>query len=139
MVWPDSYCPRDVIHSRFQITPEGRVILVSPRFRPGVPFTLGSFWVSAATRSIVEPDIFPMPPVPEMHQINSKSSHDNFKLPPLINVVDVYLDATTDLLWLLDVGSVDTMMGTPRRIAPPKVVRLEIDEEDIKVHLKHAV
>lgn len=133
LMWTEPYCSRDVIHSRFQITREGRVVVVSPRFRPGVPFTLGSFWVTAATRAIVEPNVYPLPLAPELHRINLQAPCVDSKVPPLINVVDVYLDATRDLLWLLDVGSVDTMMGKPRRIAPAKIVRLEIDEEDTKV------
>lgn len=155
MIWPDSYDARAVIHSRFQVTRDGRVLLVSPRYRPGVPFTLGSFRATAARRAIIEPDVRPLPPEPRLHSANvaeaeakagigsvsgfkaravvgteDNSSASQSSIPPLINVVDLCLDATMDVLWLLDVGTVDTMTDNPKHVAPAKIVRLEIDEND---------
>jgi len=127
LAWNSSYDPRAVIYSRFQVTRTGRVIVVSPRFRPGVPFTLGSFRTAGTTdRSVVEPDVLPLPSEPEAHQVETWTPPAPA---PLVNVVDLSIEDISDALWLLDVGVVDTMTDSPRRIAPAKVVRLEIDDD----------
>lgn len=128
--WNSSYDPRAVIHSRFQMTRSGRVIVVSPRFRPGVPFTLGSFRTSGPhDRAIVEPDVFPLPSGRDTHRPETTAPSTDSDTVPLVNVVDLSIDNINDMVWLLDVGVVDTMTGNPRRVAPAKVVRLEIDED----------
>ncbi|KAF0761958.1 Uncharacterized protein FWK35_00010356 [Aphis craccivora] len=128
--WNSSYDPRAVIHSRFQMTRCGRVIVVSPRFRPAVPFTLGSFRTSEPDdRAVVEPDVFPLPSGRDAHQPEITASSTDSGTAPLINVVDLSIDNINDVVWLLDVGVVDTMTDSPRRVAPAKVVRLEIDED----------
>jgi len=132
LVWNSSYDPRAVIHSRFQITRTGRVIVVSPRFRPGVPFTLGSFRTAGiGDRCVVEPDVLPLPSAPDAHRAETRTppaSKDSAPA-PLVNVIDLSIEEITDVVWLLDVGLVDTMTGSPRRVAPAKVVRLEIDDD----------
>ncbi|XP_026819477.1 uncharacterized protein LOC113558171 [Rhopalosiphum maidis] len=127
--WNGSYYPRAVIHSRFQMTRAGRVIVVSPRFRPGVPFTLGSFRTAGIDdRAIVEPDVLPLPSAPDAHSPETSAEADSASA-PLINVVDLCVDDINDVVWLLDVGVVDTMTDSPRRVAPAKVVKLEIDDD----------
>lgn len=126
MVWARPYDPRAIIHNRFQATRDGRVIMASPRFRPGVPFTLGMFRATAATRATVEPEVRPLPSAPKAHWI----AGGNCSLPLLINVVDLYLEDNGIVLWLLDVGMVDTMTDQPKRLAPAKIVRLGIDKGD---------
>lgn len=123
MVWPERYEPRSVIHSRFQMSRGGRVMLSSPRFRPGVPFTLGMFEATAACRTNVEPDVRPFPP----QQCAHRTRDTNTDPQPLVNVVDVFLDKH-EILWALDVGTINTMTQ-PERVAPPKIVRVEIDDD----------
>ncbi|XP_025202087.1 uncharacterized protein LOC112599397 [Melanaphis sacchari] len=132
--WNNSYIPRAVIHSRFQMTRAGRVIVVSPRFRPGVPFTLGSFRTAGTDdRAVVEPDVQPLPSEPDTHlaetSVPSASADSALTPAPLVNVVDLCIDDINDVVWLLDVGVVDTMTDSPRRVAPAKVVKLEIDDD----------
>lgn len=122
MVWPDRYDPRAVIHSRFQATRDGRVFVASPRYRPGVPFTLGTFRAASA----VEPDVWPLPASPAAHR--AVACRNAPPPPPLVNVVDLWLDDSGDTLWLLDVGVVDTMTDKPSVIAPAKVVRLDVSD-----------
>lgn len=133
MVWPNRYDARAVIHSRFQMTRDGRVIVASPRFRPGVPFTLGTFRATAASRAAVEPDVHPLPSAPEAHRAaaaaNRTAGEPQPPPSPLVNVIDLWMD-NRDVLWLLDVGVVNTMTGEPKRVAPAKIVRLDMDDED---------
>lgn len=133
MAWPSPYNPRAVIHSRFQMTRDGRVIVVSPRYRPGIPFTLGSFRTAGSgDRAIVEPDVLPLPSATDAHRIDADcvpTAGTESAPAPLINVIDLCIEAVDDVLWLLDLGVVDTMTGFPRRIAPAKVVRLEFDDD----------
>lgn len=132
LVWNSSYDPRAVIHSRFQMTRAGRVLVVSPRFRPGVPFTLGSFRTAGSgDKCVVEPDVLALPSTTQAHLAETRippASKDSAPA-PLVNVIDLSIEDITDVVWLLDVGLVDTMTGSPRRVAPAKVVRLEIDDD----------
>lgn len=137
MAWPNRYDARAVIHSRFQMTRDGRVIVASPRFRPGVPFTVGTFRATAANRAAVEPDVLPLPSAPEAHgaavAANRAAGSSQPPPSPLVNVIDLWMD-NRDVLWLLDVGVVDTMTAEPKRVAPAKIVRLDMgDEDDPKV------
>lgn len=131
LAWSDPYDASAVIHSRFQVTNDGRIFVLSPRFRPGVPFTLGTFRVTSASRAVVEPEVFPLPSTPETHRaVSSSTGATNSTQLSLVNVIDLYLDDTQDVLWLLDVGLVDTMTCNPKRLAPAKIVRLEVDDDD---------
>ncbi|CAI6343218.1 unnamed protein product [Macrosiphum euphorbiae] len=132
LVWNSSYDPRAVIHSRFQMTRAGRVLVVSPRFRPGVPFTLGSFRTAGSgDKCVVEPDVLALPSTTQAHLAETRipSASKDSSPAPLVNVIDLSIEDITDVVWLLDVGLVDTMTGSPRRVAPAKVVRLEIDDD----------
>lgn len=134
MEWTGPYDSRAVIHSRLQVTRDGRILMASPRFRPGVPFTLGWFRASTASRAVVEPDVRPLPAAPGTHHPAAATAVSSpGQCAPLLNVVDLYLDKNRDVLWLLDVGVVDTMTSEPKRLAPAKIVRLEIDDDDPKV------
>lgn len=135
MAWPDAYQPRSVIHSRFQVTRDGRVLVASPRFRPGVPFTLGWFRASSASRAVVEPDVRPLPARPSAHRVPSvagvtRRGQAPEHADPLVNVIDLHVDRAGDALWLLDDGLIDTMTDSPKRVARPKLVRLELDNGD---------
>lgn len=131
LAWPNPYTARAVVHSRLQMTKDGRVFLASPRFRPGVPFTLGTFRVTTANRAVVEPEVLPLPSAPESHRAaDGPVAATNSTQSPLVNVVDLCLDDTKDVLWLLDVGVVDTMTNDPKRVAAAKIVRLEVEDDD---------
>jgi len=106
---------------------------------------LGSFRTAGPDdRAVVEPDVFPLPSGRDAHLPETTASSTDSGTVPLVNVVDLSIDNINDVVWLLDVGVVDTMTDSPRRIAPAKVVRLEIDEDrdhggPPKVHYRDTV
>lgn len=143
MVWPEIYSPKAVIYSRFQMTQDGRVFVVSPRFRPGVPFTLGTFQVTADNRAVVEPNVLPFPALPQVHRVPNENTADrkSDNLPKslsLVNIIDLYLENTDDSLWLLDIGSVNTM-EKPKYVVPPKIIRLDLNDDEQKVCVNYIV
>lgn len=83
-------------------------ILALPRYKPGVPVTLAK--VSLKQRGC-EADLIPFPSWEMQEEGNCKS---------LQSVVDVFVDAN-EILWVLDVGVVNTL-ATPVRRCPPKIL-----------------
>lgn len=101
------YSSKNVIATRTQILND-EVFVALPRYKSGVPFTLGSF--SLKSKSCI-PNIKPYPCWPIQEEGNCHA---------LQSVVDLFLDAN-NVLWVLDVGIVNTLEQPVRR-CPPKVV-----------------
>ncbi|XP_043248528.1 major royal jelly protein 1 [Colletes gigas] len=101
------YIARNVIATRAQVYKD-QVILAMPRYKPGVPFTLGSVSIKAKHCS---PKVTPFPCWAIQEEGNCQA---------LQSAVDIVLDMQ-DILWVLDVGIVNTLEQPVRR-CPPKVV-----------------
>ncbi|XP_072753567.1 dopaminechrome tautomerase [Anoplolepis gracilipes] len=105
------YIPRNVISTRAQIYRED-LILAMPRYKSGVPFTLGV--VSLKTKDCT-PKVTPFPCWAIQEEGNCQA---------LQSVVDLTLDIQ-EILWVLDVGIVNTL-EQPIRRCPPKVVGINV-------------
>ncbi|KAM0734412.1 Dopaminechrome tautomerase [Formica fusca] len=105
------YIPRNVIGTRAQIYRED-IIIAMPRYKPGVPFTLGVMSLKAKDCA---PKVTPFPCWAIQEEGNCQA---------LQSVVDVALDIQ-EILWVLDVGIVNTLEQPVRR-CPPKVVGINV-------------
>lgn len=105
------YIARNVISTRMQIYKEDAIIAM-PRYKPGVPFTLGV--MSLKTKDCT-PKVTPFPCWAIQEEGNCQA---------LQSVVDIDLDIQ-DILWVLDVGVVNTLEQPVRR-CPPKVVGINV-------------
>lgn len=105
------YIPRNVIATRAQIYKD-RAIVALPRYKPGVPFTLGTLSLKSNN---CEPHITPFPCWAIQEEGNCRA---------LQSAVDIILDMQ-DILWVLDVGIVNTLEQPVRR-CPPKVVGIDV-------------
>ncbi|XP_003708511.2 L-dopachrome tautomerase yellow-g [Megachile rotundata] len=101
------YIARNVIATRAQVYKD-EAILALPRYKPGVPFTLG---VISLQSSDCAPKVAPFPCWAIQEEGNCQA---------LQSAVDIVLDMQ-DILWVLDVGIVNTLEQPVRR-CPPKVV-----------------
>ncbi|OAD58400.1 Major royal jelly protein 1 [Eufriesea mexicana] len=101
------YIARNVIATRAQIYKD-QAILALPRYKPGVPFTLGILSLKSQS---CEPKVAPFPCWAIQEEGNCQA---------LQSAVDIVLDMQ-DILWVLDVGIVNTLEQPVRR-CPPKVV-----------------
>ncbi|XP_071444041.1 protein yellow [Hetaerina americana] len=102
------YIPKNIIATRIQVYKD-EAIIAMPRFRSGTPVTLGR--VNLRSR-VCEPVIRPYPCWSLQEEGNCNA---------LQNVVDIYIDIN-DILWVLDIGVVNTLEDQPIRRCPPKVV-----------------
>ncbi|XP_050459225.1 major royal jelly protein 1 [Cataglyphis hispanica] len=105
------YIPRNVIGTRAQIYREDMIIAM-PRYKPGVPFTLGVMSLKAKDCA---PKVTPFPCWAIQEEGNCQA---------LQSVVDIALDIQ-EILWVLDVGIVNTLEQPVRR-CPPKVVGINV-------------
>lgn len=105
------YVARNVIGTRAQIYREDMIIAM-PRYKPGVPFTLGV--MSLKTKDCA-PKVTPFPCWAIQEEGNCQA---------LQSVVDLVLDIQ-EILWVLDVGIVNTLEQPVRR-CPPKVVGINV-------------
>ncbi|KAJ1527762.1 hypothetical protein ONE63_007717 [Megalurothrips usitatus] len=105
------YVPKNIIATRVQISGSD-VFVATPRFREGVPFTLSH--LNLKDKSCA-PTLVPWPCWSVQEEGNCEA---------LQNVVDLFLDVN-DILWVLDVGIVNTLDNPTRRCAP-KVVGFNI-------------
>ncbi|KAF6201101.1 hypothetical protein GE061_005548 [Apolygus lucorum] len=80
------------------------------RFLGGVPFTLGAIHISGPCKA--EPILSPYP---------AWESHDSGEK-GIVNAVDIFIDRKK-ILWILDVGIIDTL-EKPKVVGPPKVVAI---------------
>ncbi|EFN80993.1 Protein yellow [Harpegnathos saltator] len=105
------YISRNVISTRMQIYKEDAIIAM-PRYKPGVPFTLGV--MSLKTKDCT-PKVTPFPCWAIQEEGNCQA---------LQSAVDIVLDIQ-DILWVLDVGIVNTLEQPVRR-CPSKVVGIDV-------------
>ncbi|KZC08252.1 PREDICTED: major royal jelly protein 1 [Dufourea novaeangliae] len=105
------YITKNVIATRMQVYKD-QAILAMPRYKPGVPFTLG---VVSLKSTDCSPKVAPFPCWAIQEEGNCQA---------LQSVVDIVLDMQ-DVLWVLDVGIVNTLEQPVRR-CPPKVVGIDV-------------
>ncbi|XP_071444042.1 dopaminechrome tautomerase-like [Hetaerina americana] len=101
------YIPKNVISTRVQFAKD-YVYVAMPRYRPGVPVTLAR--ANLKTKACA-PVFCPFPCWSLQEEGNCNA---------LQNVVDIYIDIN-EILWVLDVGVVNTL-EQPIRRCPPKVI-----------------
>ncbi|XP_030752230.1 major royal jelly protein 1-like [Sitophilus oryzae] len=98
------WVPKNVIPTRIQIYKD-QAIVALPRYRPGVPFTVGSFPLTAKPgRVALEP--FPCWSIQEEGNCNA-----------IQNAIDMVLDPL-DNLWVLDLGICNTLEQPIKRCSP---------------------
>lgn len=105
------YISKNVIATRAQIYRDD-VIVALPRYRPGVPATLAK--TSLRGRGC-QATLTPFPCWSLQEEGNCQA---------LQSVVDIFLD-NQDILWVLDIGVVNSLENPIRR-CPPKVVALSV-------------
>jgi hypothetical protein len=105
------YISKHIITTRVQIYKD-EAIVVTPRYKAGVPFTLGKMSLKSKN---CNPTITPFPCWNLQEEGNCQA---------LQSAVDIFLDAQ-DILWVLDVGIVNTL-EQPIRRCPPKIVALSV-------------
>lgn len=105
------YTPKNVIMTRAQIYRDEAYVTL-PRLKPGVPFTLGKI---SMKRGQCVTNVAPWPCWSLQEEGNCQS---------LQSAVDIFLDPN-DILWVLDVGLVNTLEQPVRR-CPPKVVGINV-------------
>ncbi|XP_076170829.1 L-dopachrome tautomerase yellow-g [Ptiloglossa arizonensis] len=110
------YIARNVISTRAQVYKD-QMIVAMPRYKPGVPFTLGS--VSLKTQSCL-PNVVPFPCWAIQEEGNCKA---------LQSAIDIVLDMQ-NILWVLDVGIVNTLEQPVRR-CPAKVIAISVETEKV--------
>ncbi|KYQ52171.1 Major royal jelly protein 1 [Trachymyrmex zeteki] len=120
------YIPRNVIATRAQIYKDDAIVAM-PRYKPGVPFTLG---VMSLKKKDCTPKVIAFPCWAIQEEGNCKA---------LQSVVDMTLDIQ-EILWVLDVGIVNTLEQPVRR-CPPKVVGIDVKSGKVVkvVDLSHLV
>ncbi|XP_067005956.2 dopaminechrome tautomerase [Anabrus simplex] len=105
------YIPKHVIATRLQIFKDEAIVL-TPRYKPGVPFTLSKM-------SLKHKDCFAtLSPFP------CWSLQEEGNCQALQSAVDLFMDPN-GILWVLDVGIVNTLVQPIRR-CPPKVVGIDV-------------
>jgi hypothetical protein len=105
------YISQHVIATRVQIYKD-EAIVVTPRYKPGVPFTLGKLSLKSKNS---HPKITPFPCWSLQEEGNCQA---------LQSAADIFLDVQ-DILWVLDVGIVNTLQQPIRR-CPPKIVAINV-------------
>ncbi|XP_026470399.1 protein yellow-like [Ctenocephalides felis] len=103
------FIPSNVIATRAQILRD-EIFVALPRFKPGVPVTLGKTSLKKGCAATFAP--FPCWSMQEEGNCNALQS-----------VVDVFLDRQ-EILWALDTGVTETLENPIRR-CPPKVVAFD--------------
>lgn len=105
------YIPKNVIVTRSQIHRDEAYVTL-PRLKTGVPFTLGKI---SMKRGQCSTSITPYPCWSLQEEGNCQA---------IQSAVDIFLDPN-DILWVLDVGLVNTLEQPVRR-CPPKVVGINV-------------
>lgn len=116
------YVARNVVPARMAMRHDGVIYLAMPRYKKGVPFTLGTIEYDPC-QSTIEPPILPYP---------CEKAHRHSQVPnnmTLVNIVDVYLD-DNGVLWVLDVGKVN-MLDAVVVIRPPMVFGFDTDNDKV--------
>lgn len=102
------YVARNIIATRIQALRD-EVFVVQPRFKPGIPFSLG---VISLKNKGCAATVTPFP---------CWSMQEEGNCAAIQSAVDIFLDAQ-EILWVLDAGVVNTLGAQPIRRCPPKVV-----------------
>ncbi|CAG9857868.1 unnamed protein product [Phyllotreta striolata] len=110
------YTPRNVIATRMQIYKDDAFVAL-PRYKHGVPFTLAKF--SLKTRTC-KATLVPYPCWP----LQEEGDCEAFQ-----NVVDLFNDGA-EILWLLDIGLVNTLEQPVRR-CEPKIVGINLKTNQV--------
>lgn len=105
------YTPKNVIMTRSQIYRD-EAFVTMPRLKAGVPFTLGKISMRKGQCSTA---VTPFPCWSLQEEGNCQA---------LQSAIDIFLDPN-DILWVLDVGLVNTLEQPVRR-CPPKVVGINV-------------
>lgn len=105
------YTPKNVIMTRAQINRDEAYVTL-PRLKTGIPFTLGKI---SMKRGQCITKVTPYPCWSLQEEGNCQA---------LQSAVDIFLDPN-DILWVLDVGIVNTLEQPVRR-CPPKVVGINV-------------
>lgn len=105
------YIPKNVIMTRAQINRDEAYVTL-PRLKAGVPFTLGKI---SMRRGQCSTSVAPYPCWSLQEEGNCQA---------LQSAIDIFLDPN-DILWVLDVGVVNTLEQPVRR-CPPKVVGINV-------------
>lgn len=105
------YIPRNVIMTRSQIYRDEAYVTL-PRLKAGVPFTLGKI---SMKRGQCTTSVAPYPCWSLQEEGNCQA---------IQSAVDIFLDPN-DILWVLDVGIVNTLEQPVRR-CPPKVLGINV-------------
>eukprot|EP00102_Acyrthosiphon_pisum_P011818 XP_008180698.1 PREDICTED: uncharacterized protein LOC100574059 [Acyrthosiphon pisum] len=145
------YVPDNVVFTRMQMAGD-RAFIVSPRYKPGVPFTLGYVPLTdcPSTSTVSNNSLntehkrnnddgyHPVTPYPSLYahcqftkqstQYKGKESSSDSEC--LVNVVDVYL-GPDGILWILDIGIVNTLPSPdsatkPTKYNDPKVLGIDV-------------
>lgn len=111
---------KNVIGTRVQVWRD-RAFVLTPRFRPGVPFTVSAVRLDCAPDSRCWPVLAPYP---------DWSRHDEADPNAVQNAVDMHLDPT-GVLWVLDSGLVDTMEQPVRR-TQPSVFAVDVKTDKVR-------
>lgn len=111
------YAARNVIGTRAQVWAD-RAFVLTPRLRPGVPFTVSA--VRLDCRDRCWPVLAPYP---------CWALHDEGDPAAVQNAVDMYLDPS-GVLWILDTGLVNTAEQPVRR-SPPRVFAVDVKTDQV--------
>ncbi|XP_050440071.1 uncharacterized protein LOC126845467 [Adelges cooleyi] len=103
------FIPKNIIFTRFQIC-GNHVFLVSPRFKEGVPFTLSSVTLNGNDQCYNY--VRPFPSL-VMSDVGGQEA--------IVNAVDIYM-GQDGILWVLDIGIVNTIEDRPIKENDPKVL-----------------
>ena len=111
------YIPRNIIVTRVQ-THKDEAIVAIPRYKSGVPITLG---ITSLKNKNCKPSITPFP---------SWEIQEEGNCVALQSAVDIVLDVQ-DILWVLDVGIVNTLEQPVRR-CQPKILAIDIKSGKVR-------
>ncbi|XP_048510663.1 major royal jelly protein 1 [Athalia rosae] len=107
------HVPRNIISTRIQFNKDEAYVAM-PRFKTGVPFSLGV--VSLKNKGCSPLSVAPFPCWAMQEEGNCAA---------IQSVVDLDVDSAGNL-WVLDVGIVNTLDAQPVRRCPPKVLAIDV-------------
>lgn len=113
------YVAKNIIATRVQVWND-RAFVLTPRFRPGVPFTVSA--VRLDCRDRCWPALSPYP---------CWELHDESDPAAIQNAVDLFMDPT-GVLWLLDIGLVNTMEQPVRR-TQPRIFAIDVKTNQVSI------
>lgn len=91
------FIPPNVIATRVQMYKDQAIVL-TPKYKMGVPFTLGKFSMNTNNKCCPELEAYP-----------SFQAHEDGNADAIQNAVDMFVGVGQEVLWVLDVGIVNTM------------------------------